>query len=98
MDRYAKQEAKSKVIESTVRSYFQEKALETFAGDVCCGDILSAVQNAIKDTLGTKARMTEYNRGEAFDLIRELGPVGENDARWIALWGQCGAENEQMSA
>ena len=95
LSRYAKQEAKSKVIEETVREYFQENADATWDGRVCCEDVIAAVKTSIKGTLGPKARLTEYNRGEVFDHIRDLGPEGENDARWIALWGPCG---KQMSA
>lgn len=94
LDRYASQEAKSKVIEETVRSYFQENALETWEGQVRCGEVLSAVKSSVKDALGAKARMTKYNKGEVWDAIREFGPEGENDAKWLAIWGG----RERMSA
>lgn len=86
MGRDAIREAKSRVIEDTIRQYFQQYAIETYRGRVCTEDVITHVRKALKKALG--ARMTPYNMGEVFDHIRDLGPVGEGDTHWLKTWAK----------
>jgi len=82
---------KSMAIESAVRRYFRLYAEETYGGSVTTDEVMDAARKTIHYL---KRKFTIGNEGETYDLISELGPVGEADDRWLAVWGKHLASEE----
>lgn len=78
-------QVKSKLIEKTVREYFQSYPLETYVGRVSVREVLDMTKMTITDF---NLAFTPFNEGEVYDAIREHGPVGEHDTQWLREWGQ----------
>jgi hypothetical protein len=82
---------KSRFIEEQVRCYFRLYAREAYDGRVHINDVIKTVRRELNTKLN--ARMEEENMGEVYDYIREYGPVGEDDKRWLATWSKAPASS-----
>ncbi len=76
--------ARAALIEQSVRSYLQNNALEAFSGLVTTDEVIKEARHTLQRV--HRVRFSEVNRGQTYDWIRDLGPEGEDDVKWLKKW------------
>lgn len=74
------------IIRKYVQDYFKQFPLETFAGLVHTDEVLQAVLDTLHTEWQTKTSAKDH--GIVYDAIREFGPVGEDDRKWLLMWSR----------
>lgn len=72
--------------EKFVREYFETFPLEVFEGLVTTTEVVMAVFLRLSDATHDPDP-PDYDAGMIYDAIVFLGPVGEDDVKWLHKWG-----------
>lgn len=77
--------AKQTIIVQFIQLYLKSNSLPAYHGQVSTEDVVEAVRERLARE---GCRLTMGDQGLVYDLIREYGPVGEDDQRWLRVWSK----------
>lgn len=83
MHSMTRNELVSNIIEMAIRALFKKKAIDAYEGRLTTLHVLIVVCQIVREY---GFEFTESVQGETFDQIRELGPCGEDDVKWLEQW------------